>query len=49
MFFICVDFIDQNTGVIVGQSGRMLRTTNAGINWDATIFGSNTFYLVGFQ
>ncbi len=28
-----VDFINENTGVIVGQKGKILKTTNIGINW----------------
>lgn len=35
-----VFFIDQNNGFAVGKNGRILKTTNAGVNWSA--LGSGT-------
>ncbi|MCB0725512.1 MAG: T9SS type A sorting domain-containing protein [Ignavibacteriae bacterium] len=37
-----VEFINSNTGIIVGDSGIILRTTNEGQNW--TVIPSNTTY-----
>lgn len=33
-----VDFINKNTGVIVGDEGKILRTTNRGDNWTSIVY-----------
>jgi len=52
-----VDFLNANTGVAVGFSGMVFKTTNAGLNWvnlpsgsiyemyDVQMFDANTFYI----
>ncbi|MFA5804767.1 MAG: YCF48-related protein [Melioribacteraceae bacterium] len=54
-----VAFIDANTGIAVGDAGRIMKTTNGGLNWSAISSGftthinsshfidSNTGYVVG--
>ncbi len=41
-----VKFFDVNTGTVVGQSGKILRTTNGGTNWIAQTSGT-TNHLFG--
>ena len=32
-FFLGVSFVDENTGMVCGDSGKVLKTTNGGLNW----------------
>jgi photosystem II stability/assembly factor-like uncharacterized protein len=41
--FLCMDFINQNSGWIAGDSGAIMITTNGGINW----IRQNTNFLQG--
>ncbi len=36
-----VKFININTGFVVGDSGKVLRTTNSGVNWITQTIGTN--------
>ncbi|NOS83754.1 MAG: T9SS type A sorting domain-containing protein [Ignavibacteria bacterium] len=38
-----VDFIDINTGFVVGENGTILKTTNSGLNWTIQSSGLQTF------
>lgn len=54
-----MDFLNATTGVAVGYSGMIFKTTNAGLNWqnlpsglsfelyDVQMFDANTFYIAG--
>lgn len=54
-----VDFISDNIGIVVGDNGTILRTTDGGLNWDQIVnstsndlrgvsfTGSNTVFAVG--
>ncbi|HRE39869.1 MAG TPA: YCF48-related protein [Ignavibacteria bacterium] len=39
-----VHFIDKNTGMICGAAGRILRTTNSGINWSSFTYSTSNLY-----
>ncbi|MFA5404059.1 MAG: hypothetical protein WC358_03910, partial [Ignavibacteria bacterium] len=41
-----VKFFNTNTGTVVGQSGKILRTTNSGVNWISQTSGT-TNHLFG--
>ncbi len=41
--------IDANTGFAVGELGRIVKTTNYGINWDIQISGMVIAYLQVFH
>lgn len=44
-----VYFTSSNTGFVVGEGGKILKTTNAGSTWDSTSFaGVSAFYSVHF-
>jgi len=44
-----VHFINQNNGIVVGNSGTILKTTNAGINWTSLSSGTtNSLLSVSF-
>lgn len=45
-----VEFYDLNTGIIVGQNGKILRTTNNGTQWNALTSGtSSSLYNLAFK
>ncbi len=56
-----IHFFDINTGILLSDSGKIYKTTNAGINWavfylnshltfrDITFLNNSTGYAVGFQ
>jgi photosystem II stability/assembly factor-like uncharacterized protein len=41
-----VKFFNTNTGTVVGQTGKILRTTNSGVNWESQTSGT-TNHLFG--
>ena len=44
-----MDFVNADTGYIVGETGMILKTTNGGLNWNAQVSGtSNRLYDIYF-
>lgn len=43
-----IDFPDANTGFAVGESGRIVKTSDGGTTWTATTAGANHFYSTSF-
>lgn len=41
--FYDVKFINANTGIVVGDTGRIVKTTNAGVNWNISQYSTNGF------